>query len=316
MSALPFETVSKNIIVRKKSTGSFGNNPCERPVETLLRYGIVNIDKPAGPTSHNVAAYVQKILEIDKTGHSGTLDPAVTGCLPVALGKATRVNEALLSAGKEYVCVMHIHADLPEQEIREGLNKFVGKIRQIPPKKSAVKREEREREIYYIDVMEIKERDVLFRIGCEAGTYIRKICHDFGEKMGCGAHMRELRRTKAGPFNEESMCTLYELKDAYVLWKEKKTDKELKKLILPVEKAVGHLPKVWIMDSAIRPASHGRSIYADQISKFEDCIKKNDRIAVFSLKDELVALGNSYLDSDDMLKKDKAVAVNIDKVFL
>jgi len=316
MDKLPFETIKKRILVKKKAVGKLGVKPEQRSNERILNYGIVNIDKPAGPTSHNVAAYVQKILHIKKTGHSGTLDPAVTGCLPVALGRATRVNEALLLAGKEYVCVMHIHGDLTEKQIKQGLKKFVGKIKQTPPKKSAVKRQEREREVYYIIVLEIKERDVLFKIGCEAGTYIRKICHDFGEKIGCGAHMKELRRTKAGPFDESSLCTLYELKDAYVLYRGKGDDKGLRKCIMPVEKAVEHLPKIWILDKAVRPVSHGRNVYARQISKLEDSIKKKDRVAVLSLKGELIALGNAFLGSEGIMEKEKEPAVNIDKVFI
>jgi hypothetical protein len=176
MNKLPFEQRKAETIWKKKATGSYGRSPEERTTEQLLDYGIINIDKPAGPTSHNVAAFVQKILNIEKTGHSGTLDPMVTGCLPVAIGRATRVNEALLLAGKEYVCIMHVHGDLSQEKIKEHFQKFVGKIIQRPPKRSAVKREERERHVYYIDIIEIKGRDVLFRVGCEAGTYIRMIC--------------------------------------------------------------------------------------------------------------------------------------------
>ena len=315
MEKLPFEEIERKIIVKSKAAGRLGIKPQQRAVKEILNYGIVNIDKPAGPTSHNVAAFVQKILEIGKTGHSGTLDPAVTGCLPVALGRATRVTEALLSAGKEYVCVMHVHQDLTEEQIKEGLKNFVGKIRQTPPKKSAVKREERERHVYYIIVLEIKGRDVLFKIGCEAGTYIRMICHDFGQFIKAGAHMKELRRTKAGPFNEETLCTLYELKDAYILWKEKGDERLLRKYILPVEKAVEHLPKVWILDKAVKPVSHGRDPYANQIAKLEDGIREKDRVAVLTLKGELLALGNSYLDSESLMKKDSVPAIKIDKVF-
>jgi H/ACA ribonucleoprotein complex subunit 4 len=316
MNKLPFELVDRKIAVKKESIGLIGTAPEERTAEQIINYGIVNVDKPAGPTSHNVANYVQKILGSDKAGHSGTLDPGVTGCLPVSLGRATKVNEALLLAGKEYVCIMHMHCDMSEEQIKIELEKFVGKIRQIPPKKSAVKREEREREVYYIDVLEVKEKDVMFIIGCQAGTYIRKICHDFGESINSGAHMKELRRTKAGPFNESTLTTLYELKDAFVLWKEKKDDSQLKKCIQPIENAVQHLRKVWILDSAIHSVGHGRSARASDISKLEEGINKNDRIAVLSLKGELIALGDAFLNSSDMLIKERALAIKIDKVFV
>jgi tRNA pseudouridine(55) synthase len=145
-------------------------------IQELIKFGIVNIDKPAGPTSHQVAEYVKKILKIKKSGHSGTLDPGVTGCLPVALGNATRIMEVLLKHGKEYVCVMELHKDVDEKDIKKALLSFKGKIKQIPPVKSAVKREERVREIYDLEILEIKKRLVLFRVSCEAGTYIRRLC--------------------------------------------------------------------------------------------------------------------------------------------
>jgi H/ACA ribonucleoprotein complex subunit 4 len=145
--------------------------------------------------------------------------------------------------------------------------------------------------------------------------FVSSNCHNFGELAGCGAHMKELRRTKAGPLNESSLCTLYELKDAYVFWKEKKYDKLLRKYILPVEKAVEHLKKIWVLDSAIKPASHGRNIYAEQVAKLDDDIEKKDRIAVMTLKGELLALGNAYMSSQEILKQEKVPAVDVDKVF-
>ena len=137
-----------------------------------------NIDKPKGPTSHQTSDYVKKILHIDKAGHSGTLDPAVTGVQPVALGKATRITQFLLTAPKEYVCLMHIHQEVDEKNIKDTISQFLGKIRQLPPLKSAIKRVERTREIYEFEVLEIKGKDVLFRVKCQAGTYVRKLCFD------------------------------------------------------------------------------------------------------------------------------------------
>ena len=175
---LPFETKKRSVLVRKpaQTSDKFGKSPEKRTVEELIKFGVVNIDKPAGPTSHQVSAYVQKILGIKKSGHSGTLDPNVTGVLPVALGKSTKVIQTLLTAGKEYVCIMHIHKPVPEYELFRALDKFTGKINQLPPIKSSVKRQWRERTIYYIDVLEIQGQDVLFTVGCQAGTYIRKLC--------------------------------------------------------------------------------------------------------------------------------------------
>jgi len=179
MSQLPFEKIKRDIYVRNlsKTDPKFGKIPTDRTTEELLDYGIINVDKPPGPTSHQVSAYVQKILKINKSGHSGTLDPKVTGVLPVAIGKATKVVQALLHAGKEYVGIMHLHNAVDPELIKETAKKFVGKIKQLPPIKSAVKRQWRFRTVYYFDMLEISEdnKDILFKLGCEAGTYVRKI---------------------------------------------------------------------------------------------------------------------------------------------
>src|SRR3989338_2496513 len=168
-SKLPFEKINREILVKKEAKTNCTLK--EIKAEELINYGIVNIDKPAGPTSHQVSDYVQKILGISKAGHSGTLDPGVTGVLPIALGRATRIVQNLLTAGKEYVAIMYLHKEVSEKEINEAVKKFTGKIKQLPPIKSAVKRRLRTREVYYVEIMEIEDREVLFRIGCQAGTY-------------------------------------------------------------------------------------------------------------------------------------------------
>ena len=175
---LPFEENNREIIIKKevKTSEKFGKDPYTRNVEELINNGIININKPKGPTSHQVSSFVQNILNIKKSGHSGTLDPKVTGVLPVALEKATRIVNVLLPAGKEYVCLMHLHDDHQEYEIRKIMASFVGEINQLPPIKSAVKRQYRIRKIYYIKIHDIIGKDVLFTVGCQAGTYIRKLC--------------------------------------------------------------------------------------------------------------------------------------------
>ena len=158
--------MKKQIFVKKEAEAVFGKNPKERTAEELIEYGIVNINKPKGPTSHQTSDYVKKILRIEKAGHSGTLDPAVTGVQPIALGRATRITQFLLTAPKEYVCLMHLHKEVEEEKLREVIKQFVGKIQQLPPIKSAVKRQLRTRKIYEFEILEIKKQDVLFRVKC------------------------------------------------------------------------------------------------------------------------------------------------------
>lgn len=315
---LPFEKIEREIFVRRdfKSDPKFGMDPNKRPIEEHLQYGIVNIDKPKGPTSHQVSAYVQKIFKIDKAGHSGTLDPKVTGVLPVALNKVTKVVQALLPAGKEYVCVMHLHDDYEEEKIREVCESFIGRIKQMPPLKSAIKRQERYRKIYYFNVLEIKGRDVLFQVGCQAGTYIRKLAHDIGVKLGTGAHMAELRRTKAGPFNESTLCSLQDVTDAVWRYKEKGDESLLRKYVQPVEKAIEHLPKVWILDSSVSTIAHGANLKVPGVTRVHSDIQVDELIAIMTEKGELVAFGKAKMISKDMIKEERGIAVILERVFM
>ncbi len=315
---LPFEKTERKILVRKEAQTDekYGCRPENRKPEEIINYGIVNIDKPKGPTSHQVSDYVQKILHINKSGHSGTLDPAVTGVLPIALSRATRIVQTLLTAGKEYVAIMHLHKEIEEEKLRETIKKhFIGKIEQMPPLKSSVKRQLRTRTIYYFDILEIDGKDVLFKVGTEAGTYIRKLIHDIGKKLGIGAHMAELRRTKAGPFDESTLFTLHELTDAYYFFKEEKNEKFIRKVIQPVENGVKHLPKIWVFDTTVESLCHGIDLKVPGISKSNDNINKEETVAIMTLKDELIALGTAAMTSKEMLGE-KGIAVQTEKVFM
>ncbi len=313
---LPFEQKKRSVLVRKISETSdkFGLLPEKRTVPQLIKLGVVNIDKPQGPTSHQVSFYVQKILGIDKSGHSGTLDPNVTGVLPVTLEKATKVVQTLLLAGKEYVCLMHLHKEVPEYDLYKVFGKFTGKIDQLPPVKSAVKREWRERTIYYIEVLEIMGQDVLFRVGCQAGTYIRKLVHDIGQELKTGAHMAELRRSKAGPFTEANLFSLQDLADAYHYYKQG-DERFIRKIVQPVEKAVSHLGKIWVLDTTVDSLCHGASLAVPGISKLETAIEKGDTVAFFTLKGELIGFGEAVMNSKAMMGE-KGLAVKSDKVVM
>lgn len=317
-SLLPFEKISRKILVRKEAetNDKFGCNPEERTTEEIINYGIVNINKPKGPTSHQVSDFVQKILNINKSGHSGTLDPAVTGVLPVALGRATRIVQTLLTAGKEYIAIMHLHKEVEEEKLRDTIKKhFIGKIEQMPPIKSSVKRQLRTRTVYYLDILEIDGKDVLFKVGTEAGTYIRKLIHDTGQKLKVGAHMAKLRRTKAGPFDESTLFTLHELTDAYYFYKEEDNEKFIRKVIQPLENGAMHLQKVWVFDTTVESLCHGTDLKVPGIGKLNDKINKNDVVAIMTLKEELVALGIAKMTSEEMLGE-KGIAVQTEKVFM
>ena len=204
----------------------------QKPISELLEFGIINIDKPSGPTSFNVSDFVRKTLGIRKTSHFGTLDPKVTGVLPIALNRACKLTGYFIGHNKEYVGIMRMHEEIEMKKIQEIINKkFLGKIKQTPPVKSRVARREREREIKSFGLLEQDNKDILFKTEVQGGTYIRKLIDDLGKELGIGAHMLELRRTRAGIFSEETSINLYDFEKAV-------KNKELDKIITPAEEAI------------------------------------------------------------------------------
>jgi len=277
---------------------------------------MINLDKPSGPTSHQVDSWLKKMLEVEKVGHGGTLDPNATGILPIAIGDATRALQVLLSAGKEYVGVMKLHKKVDKKKILSICNSFIGNISQMPPVRSAVKRVRRKRNIYYFDIIQIKDNNVLFRVGCEAGTYIRTLCVDIGKKLKCGAHLAELRRTRVGNIREKDSVILHDVKDAYIFWKEENEDEELRSTIFPMESFLGHLPKIVIRDSAVDALCHGANLAIPGVVEIDTDIKKGDMVAILTLKGEGVALVKTLLSTGDIIQKDTGLCANIERVLM
>jgi len=293
----------------ESSITPFGCYPGARPLEEHIRNGIIILDKPSGPTSHQVDRWIKDILGISKCSHGGTLDPRASGVLVIALENATKLMPILLSSRKEYVGMINLHREVEKEKIEKVFGEFIGKVKQIPPKKSAVARREREREIYYLEVLEIKGRNVLFKVGCEAGFYVRRLADDLGKKLGVGAHLQELRRTRSGNFSEESVITLQQLVDA-------KEENRLKDVILPMELAVESIGKIIVSDNAIDSITNGAPLAMGGIVRLEETISKGDWIALFSLKGELIAIGKAVLDAKMILNKKTGLAVKTDRVLM
>lgn len=309
----------EEILIKSESTtdSAFGSKPQNRSIEEHINKGIINLDKPSGPTSHEVDSWVRRILNCEKTGHGGTLDPKVTGILPMGINSATRMMQLLLIAPKEYICLMNLHKSVPEDKILNVFNEFQGKIYQTPPVKSAVKRDLRVRNVYYSEILEISNRDVLFKIGCEAGTYVRTYCHDIGEALGTGAHMSELRRTQVGSFKEDSsLVTLQDITDAFYYWKEDDDESYLKKSILPMEKATDHLPKVYIKDSAVDAICHGANLASGGIVGLSKDIQRGTSVAILTLKGEVVASAESLYSLTHILESSSGILFDTKKVFM
>jgi len=314
---LPSDKKRERLIKDKAKTNpDYGKSPDKRSIEELLHNGIVNIDKPRGPTSHQIDAWIRDFLEVEKVGHGGTLDPNAVGVLPIAIGSAAKSLQFLLSAGKEYVGVMKLHKDVDKKQIIEVCKGFIGQITQLPPLRSAVRRVRRKRWIYYLDVIQIKKRDVLFRVGCESGTYVRTICFDIGKKLKCGAHLSELRRTRVGHLKDEDAVILQDLKDAYIFWKKDGDEKHIRKIVFPVEHLFDHLPRIVIRDSAVDALCHGASLAVPGVVEVDSDIKKGNIALVLTLKDEGVAIVKTTMSTEDIMKKDAGVCGELQRVLM
>ena len=242
----------------------------------------------------------------------------MTGVLPVAIEEATKVVQALLQAGKEYVCVMRLHSQVPESRLREVMEEFCGPIYQQPPIRASVKRRVRVRKIYYLKLLEVMDQHVLFLVGCEAGTYVRKLCHHIGEALGCGAHMRELRRTRAGPFSEddERMATLHHLAYAIAEWREKGDETLLRRFIQPMENALKLLPKIYIRDSAVDAICHGANLAAPGVLSLETGIQPKALVAILTQKGEAVALAKALASTEQILEMDHGLVAKTERVLM
>lgn len=291
------------------SLTNFGCYPGARPLEDYIRNGIIVLDKPSGPTSNQIDNWVKQILNIKKCSHAGTLDPRASGVLVIALENSTKLMPILLSSKKEYIGIIHLHKDVNKNKIQKIFKEFIGKVKQIPPLKSAVARREREREIYYLEILEINGKNILFKVGCEAGFYVRRLAVDIGKKIGVKSHLQELRRTKSGNFSEESTVTLQNLMDAV-------KENRIKEVILPMELAVERTGKIIISDTSINNICNGSPLYIGGIIKLEDNIKKGDWVAIFSLKGELVAIGKAFMNSENIFKKKRGLAIKTDRVLM
>jgi H/ACA ribonucleoprotein complex subunit 4 len=315
----PWE-IKRELLTKAEDTtnSKYGHKPSERPANQYIKCGTINLDKPAGPTSHEVAAWVKKIMKLNSIGHGGTLDPKVTGVLPITLEDATKVVQAFLYSGKEYVCVMKLHGDTNEEQIKQVLSEFEDEIFQRPPLRSSVKRQLRTRRIYYIHYIETDGRNVLFKVGCEAGTYIRKLCFDIGEILGVGAHMQELRRTRSGSFTENSASkvTLHDVAYLFADWEQKKDEVILHKFIEPMETALELLPKIVIRDSAVDALCHGANLTAPGVLQVGSGIQKGSIIAIFTLKGEAVALSKALVSSEEILNLKHGTVAGLQRVLM
>jgi len=300
----------------EKADSTFGFDPNLRPMKDHLSFGFIALDKPQGPTSHEVVAWVRKMLWQERAGHSGTLDPMVSGVLPVGLGNATKALSVLLLGPKEYICVARIHDSVPRELLFGAVNQFIGPIFQKPPQRSSVKRVTRTRTIYELEIMEQVGNLLLLRILCEAGTYIRKLVYDIGEVIGVGATMVELRRTRVCHIVETDLVRLHDLYEAAQIYKEDKGEKKLRELVRPIEYAVSFLKLLKIRDSAVESICQGGQLAIPGIVAMSKGIRKGEMVRIMTMKGEIVAIAEAQLEEADLLKEEHGLATITKRVIM
>jgi len=302
-----------------------GHTPLKRPIEEYIKYGVINLDKPSNPSSHEVVAWVKKIFvksfpNMEKTGHSGTLDPKVTGCLIVCLERSTRLVKAQQSAGKEYVGILRLHDAIDgEKQLLRAIEQLTGAIFQKPPVIAAVKKELRVRNIYQSKLIEFdKERNMaVFWISCEAGTYVRTLCIHLGLLLGVGGHMEELRRVRSGILGEEKyLVTMHDVLDAEHVYRTKKDETALRKAILPMEVLLTSYPRVVVKDSCVDAVCYGAKLMIPGILKFESGIEIGQEIVLITTKGEAIALAIAQMASTDLANCDHGVVAKTKRVIM
>ena len=288
------------------ASAPYGTPPSERSIEQLLESSVVIINKQAGPSSHQVAAWLRDSFELNSTGHGGTLDPNVTGVLPVSIGQASKVIKVMQESPKEYVCLMKHYQSQRKANVLDMFTKFTGPIYQIPPFQAAVKRELRIRRIYEIEMLEHSSKKTLFRVLCEGGTYIRNLCEDIGSALGSGGIMEQLIRTKSGPFGIENSITMIEAHDMYKAWKDSGDQTKLLSILKPLEDMLVDIPSIEVKDSAVDSLCHGADLGVPGVAMVSKNMKRGQLISIKTTRGEAIALARATVNADEIAEKPKS----------
>ncbi|OIV91593.1 hypothetical protein TanjilG_09005 [Lupinus angustifolius] len=297
-----------------------GYSPLKRPIAEYLKYGVINLDKPANPSSHEVVAWIKRIIRVEKTGHSGTLDPKVTGNLIVCIDRATRLVKSQQGAGKEYVCIARLHSAVPDvAKVARALETLTGAVFQRPPLISAVKRQLRIRTIYESKLLEYDadKHLVVFWISCEAGTYVRTMCVHLGLVLGVGAHMQELRRVRSGIMGEkDNMVTMHDVIDAQWVYDNYRDETYLRRVVMPLEVLLTSYKRLVVKDSAVNAICYGAKLMIPGLLRFENDVEVGEEVVLMTTKGEAIALGIAEMTTAVMATCDHGVVAKIKRVVM
>jgi len=297
-----------------------GSSPLKRTIDEYIRYGVINLDKPANPSSHEVVAWIKRILRVSKTGHSGTLDPKVTGCLIVCVDRATRLAKSQQSAGKEYIGIVRLHAAIEnEGKLLRAVETLRGALFQRPPLISAVKRDLRVRTIYQSKLIEFDPATNLgiFWVSCEAGTYVRTLCVHLGLLVGTGGHMQELRRVRSGVLDENHhLVTMHDVLDAQYVYDSYKDESYLRRAIRPLELLLVNMKRLVVKDSAVNAICYGAKLMLPGLLRFADNIEVGDEVVMMTTKGEAIATGIAQMTTAVIATCDHGVVAKIKRVIM
>jgi len=298
-----------------------GATPLKRDLKSYISSGVINLDKPSNPSSHEVVAWIKRILRCERTGHSGTLDPKVTGCLIVCIDRATRLVKSQQGAGKEYVCVIRLHNKLPggEQQFARALETLTGALFQRPPLISAVKRQLRIRTIHESKVIEFdNDRHLgVFWVSCEAGTYIRTLCVHMGLLLGVGAHMQELRRVRSGAMDEtKDLVTLHDVLDAQWMYDNTRDESYLRKVIAPLETLLTGYKRIVVKDSTVNAICYGAKLMIPGLLRYEAGIETHEEVVLMTTKGEAIAIGIAQMSTVEMSSCDHGVVAKVKRCIM
>ncbi len=273
---------------------------------------IILLNKPCGHISHEITSYVKKLLGITKTGHAGTLDPNVSGVLPIALGRSTKLLQYVASKRKTYVGIIKFRNLLTRMQVEELFKKFTGKLTQTPPKISAVRKVPRKRTIYSLKLLEFEGRFGLFETEVDAGTYIRTLCEDIGKQCG-GARMEELRRIAVGDINEKDTVTLSELIDAVWLWKNKNDNSLLMPMLRQTDSLIS-FRKVVLKQTAIRSVLQGAQVMVPAIKEFPQDLAKDEPVKLYSESGVFLGIGHAVLSGAELSDAHRGIAIRTERM--
>ncbi|OSX67692.1 hypothetical protein POSPLADRAFT_1176591 [Postia placenta MAD-698-R-SB12] len=297
-----------------------GCSPLKRDITTYIKSGVINLDKPSNPSSHEVVAWLRRILRVEKTGHSGTLDPKVTGCLIVCIDRATRLVKSQQGAGKEYVAVLRLHSNLPNPAaLPRAIQTLTGALFQRPPLISAVKRQLRIRTIYESTLLEFDEKRNLavFWVSCEAGTYIRTLCVHLGLILGVGGHMQELRRVRSGALSEnDSMVTMHDVLDAQWVYDNTRDESYLRRVIRPLESLLVGYKRIVVKDSAVNAVCYGAKLMIPGLLRYEADISLNEEVVLMTTKGEAIALAIAQMSTVELATCDHGVVAKVKRCIM